>query len=78
MFEYLMTTGQPVPPLLKRATVVRKMATGDHDLLIAALADKIDNSGSSVVDISLLLLWFAEISFDVMFLKYIWCCLLHV
>lgn len=44
-------------------------AIGDYNLLIAALTDKIDNSGSSVADISLLLLWFAEISFDVFVLK---------
>jgi len=64
---------------LKSVTVVRKMVrhhTGDGRPLIATLTDKIDNSGSSVVENSLLLLWFAEISFDVLFLKIQYCLLL--
>lgn len=55
----------------KRVTVIRKMVrplTGDGRPLITALTDKIDNS--SVVENTLLLLWFAVISFDVFFLKY--------
>lgn len=47
-----MTTGAAAAKTRDSGSKNAGTAIGDHNLLIAALADKIDNSGSSVADIN--------------------------